>query len=52
METLFIIFWAVMILGSITWYGFLIFYVGFKAGRDIRTMIATLKAGQARDDRR
>ena len=49
METLFILFWAALILGSIAWYAFLIFYVGLKAGRDILLMIAALKAGSARD---
>jgi hypothetical protein len=51
MEKFFIIFWAAMILGSIAWYGFLVFYVGIKAGRDIRQMIKTLKAGQPGPDR-
>jgi hypothetical protein len=39
MEKFFIIFWVALILGSIAWYGFLVFYVGFKAGRDIRTLV-------------
>lgn len=43
MKDLFIIFWSVLILGSIAWYGFLVFYVGIKAGQDIRTMIKSLK---------
>ncbi|MBP9912747.1 MAG: hypothetical protein KBF26_04995 [Opitutaceae bacterium] len=46
MKDPFILFWAAMILGSIVWYGFLVFYVGIKAGRDIRTMIKTLEASQ------
>jgi hypothetical protein len=52
MKDPFVIFWAALILGSIAWYGFLVFYVGYKAGRDILVMIASLKADQARDDRR
>lgn len=43
MEKFFIIFWAAMILGSIAWYGFLVFYVGIKAGRDIRTLVQSLR---------
>jgi|GEM_PF-887739 len=39
----FILFWTVLILGSIAWYGGLVFYVGIKAGRDIRDMIKSLK---------
>lgn len=47
MDTAFIIFWIVLILGSIAWYGGLVFYVGIKAGRDIREMIKSL----SKDDR-
>lgn len=42
----FLIFWAILIFASIAWYGFLVFYVGIKAGRDIRTMTREL----GRDD--
>jgi hypothetical protein len=38
MTTFFIVFWSVMIFSSIAWYGFLIFYVGYKGGREIRSM--------------
>jgi len=44
MQDPFILFWSALILGSIAWYGFLVFYVGIKAGRDIRTMIKSPKA--------
>ncbi len=47
MKDPFVIFWSVLILGSIAWYGFLVFYVGIKAGRDIRTMIKSLKEKQS-----
>jgi hypothetical protein len=43
MNTLFIWFWAVLIFASIIWYGFLVFYVGIKAGREIREMIKRLE---------
>ena len=43
MKDPFVIFWVVLILASIVWYGFLVFYVGIKAGHDIRTMIKSLK---------
>lgn len=39
MTTAFLIIWAALIFASIAWYGFLVFYVGLKAGRDIRTLI-------------
>ena len=37
MKDPFIIFWAVLLFSSIAWYGFLVFYIGLKAGREIRT---------------
>ena len=42
MIDLFLIFWTVMIFASIVWYGFLLFYVGFKGGRELREMTRTL----------
>jgi hypothetical protein len=42
MNTPFVIFWTVMIFASIAWYGFLIFYVGFKGGREIIELTKTL----------
>jgi len=42
MSGLFVAFWTVMIFGSIAWYGFLLFYVGFKGGREIRALTRTL----------
>jgi hypothetical protein len=47
MNPLLVTFWAVLIFASILWYGFLVFYVGWKAGREIREMTRTL--GAARD---
>lgn len=35
-------FWTLMIFASIAWYGFLVFYVGFKGGREILAMIKAL----------
>lgn len=42
MNSPFVIFWAVLIFASITWYGYLVFYIGFKAGREIRALAKTL----------
>jgi hypothetical protein len=47
MNTAFIVFWSVMIFSSIAWYGFLIFYVGYKGGREIRAMT---RAFEQRDE--
>jgi hypothetical protein len=43
MSSPFILFWAALIFASIAWYGFLVFYVGIKAGREIREMIKRLE---------
>lgn len=42
MNSLFLYFWAVLIGGSILWYGFLVLYIGFKAGREILELMRTL----------
>ena len=42
MTDLFIVFWIVMVVASIGWYGFLLFYIGFKGGREIREMTRIL----------
>ena len=48
MTPLLVAFWAVLIFASILWYGFLVFYIGWKAGREIKVMTETL--GAARDE--
>jgi hypothetical protein len=42
MKDPFVIFWAILIFSSIFWYGFLVFYVGQKAGTEIREMTKRL----------
>jgi hypothetical protein len=42
MMDLFVVFWTLMIFTSIAWYGFLLFYVGVKGGREIIVMTKTL----------
>lgn len=42
MKDPFALFWSALLFGSIFWYGFLVFYIGIKAGREIRTMLKTL----------
>jgi hypothetical protein len=49
MITLFVVFWSVMIFASVAWYGFLIFYVGIKGGREIKAMT---RAFDRRDEER
>jgi hypothetical protein len=43
MTTPFVVFWTVMIFASIAWYGFLVFYIGFKGGREIKAMIKSFE---------
>ena len=43
MTGLFVAFWTLMIFLSIAWYGFLLFYVGIKGGKEIGTMTKVLK---------
>lgn len=50
MSQVFIIFWTVMIFTSMAWYGFLIFYVGFKGGREIKAM--TKELGSRPDEKK
>ena len=42
MSSPWIIFWSVLIFASIAWYAFLVFYVGIKAGREIRELTKAL----------
>jgi len=42
MTALFVVFWTVMVFLSIAWYGFLIFYVGAKGGKEIRALTKNL----------
>lgn len=42
MKDPFILFWAALIFSSIAWYGFLVVYLGIKAGREIRAMTKLL----------
>lgn len=48
MKDPFVLFWSVLIFSSIAWYAFLVFYVGLKAGREIRTMTRELGAAHAK----
>ena len=44
MNSVLITIWAILLFASIFWYGFLVFYVGWKAGREIKEMTAALDA--------
>ena len=49
MKDPFILFWSVLLFGSIAWYGFLVFYIGIRAGAEIRTLIRDLRAPRPKD---
>ena len=38
MTDLFMIFWMLMVFTSIAWYGFLLFYIGARGGKELREM--------------
>ena len=44
MNPVLVAFWGLLLGTSIVWYGFLVFHVGGKAGREIRDLTATLGA--------
>ena len=44
MSDAFVILWTVLIFTSIVWYGFLLFYVGAKGGREIKVMTQALES--------
>lgn len=50
MNNILVLIWAALIFASIFWYGFLVFYVGAKAGREILVMTKTLGEAKARDE--
>lgn len=43
MIDLFLVFWCLLIVLSIGWYAFLLFYVGIKGGRDIARLTRALR---------
>jgi hypothetical protein len=42
MKDPYVLFWAILLFTSIAWYGFLVFYIGIKAGAEIKTLIKDL----------
>jgi hypothetical protein len=43
MDNFWLWFWTIMIFSSIAWYGFLVFFIGFKGGKEIKTMVKDLE---------
>jgi hypothetical protein len=48
MKDPFLLFWTVLLFASIFWYGFLVIYLGIKAGREVRDLTRTLGIAKAR----
>ena len=48
MKDPFVLVWALLLFTSIAWYGFLVFYIGYKAGRELLQLIRDLIALHAR----
>ena len=42
MKDPYVIVWALLLFTSIAWYGFLVFYIGYKAGRELLQLIKDL----------
>ena len=43
-------FWMAVIFSSIAWYGFLVFFIGWKGGRELGDMIQTFKKREDQHD--
>lgn len=42
MSNPYVIAWAVLLFASIAWYGFLVFYIGIRAGKELKTLVKDL----------
>jgi len=49
---LFIVFWTAITFASIAWYAFLLFYVGVKAGRELKAMTKILEERNSAEKKR
>lgn len=43
MNPVLLAFWTVLVAASVAWYAFLVFHVGWKAGREIRELTEALR---------
>ena len=46
MKDPYVIAWAVLLFTSIAWYGFLVFFIGVRAGKELKTLIKDLTAAR------
>ena len=47
MKDPYVIAWAVLLYTSIAWYGFLVFFIGIRAGKELKTLIKDLTTKHA-----
>ncbi|MDB6126675.1 MAG: hypothetical protein JWM35_571 [Verrucomicrobia bacterium] len=47
MKDPYVIAWTVLLFTSIAWYGFLVFFIGARAGKELKTLIKDLTAARA-----
>ena len=46
-----VIAWTVLLFTSIAWYGFLVYFIGIRAGREMKTLIKDLSAARPPDEK-
>ncbi|MDB6094561.1 MAG: hypothetical protein JWM32_2123 [Verrucomicrobia bacterium] len=46
MKDPYVLAWTALLFTSIAWYGFLVFYIGKKAGSELKTLIKDLTASR------
>lgn len=49
MKDPYVIAWTLLLFSSIAWYGFLVFFIGIRAGREMKTLIKDLTAARPPD---
>jgi hypothetical protein len=42
MKDPYVLVWAILLFTSIAWYGFLVFFIGVRAGKELKTLIKDL----------
>jgi hypothetical protein len=42
MKDPYVLAWAVLLFTSIAWYGFLVFFIGIRAGKELKTLVKDL----------
>ena len=48
MKDPYVLVWAVLLYTSIAWYGFLVFFIGWRAGKELKTLIKDLTIARSK----